>query len=99
MDTCIKLKVRKVQTRFMNGNIDVEGYIFDLLSNEYGMGVVCSSEFKADEGIYSDGFIYAIERGLIPTIELHPTTKYVFNGLTEYHHVIINDECYNVFFK
>ena len=96
----MKLNVRKKETRFMNGNIDIDGYILDILIEAYGQLSVLSSNFDTDNAIYSDGFIKAIEAGKIPTLELMPTNSYLYhNVLTEYHHVIINDECYNVFFK
>lgn len=94
------MRTRKVETRFMSGNIDVDGVVFDILVNEYGMSEVCSSDFDLDNAIFSDGFIKAIERGMIPTLKLHPTDSHrLFNDLKEYHHVIINNECYNVYFK
>ena len=94
------LNIRKKQTRFMNGNIDVDGIIFDILVDEYGMKEVVFSDFDTDNAIYSDNFILAIKRGAIPTLKLYPTDSYRFhNDLEEYHHVIINDECYNVYFK
>jgi len=94
------LRTRKKQTRFMNGNIDVDGVIFDILVDNYGMSEVCSSNFDAENAIYSDGFIRAVESGKIPTLELHFTDSHrFFNDLEEYHHVIINDECYNVYFN
>lgn len=84
----------------MNGNIDLDGTIFDILVEEHGMKEVCSSNFDTDNAIYSNGFISAIKDGKIPMLELHSTDSHrTFNELEEYHHVIINDECYNVYFK
>ena len=84
----------------MQGNIDCEDLIFDILVQEHGLNEVCCSEFDTDNAIYSDGFIHAIEEGKIPMLKLHPTDSHRFhNDLEEYHHVIINDECYNVYFK
>jgi len=89
------MNTRKANTRFMNGNIDFEGIIADIINNEFGYGAtfICW-----DEAIYSDNFITAIENGLIPqihTIEFaHSAKKY-----GEYHHFIYEDECYVVYFK
>jgi hypothetical protein len=96
----MKLKTRNKETRFMNGNIDIDGEILNILINEHGQKAVYSSDFDTDNAIYSDGFISAIEEGKIPMLELHSTdSQRRFNQLEEYHHVIINDECYNVYFK
>ena len=94
------LNTLKKQTRFMNGNIDVDGIIFNILVDAYGMKAVCLSDFDTDEAIYSDGFILAIKQGKTPTLELTTTGSHRFyNDLEEYHHVIIKDNCYNVYFK
>jgi hypothetical protein len=94
------MKTVKKQTRFMNGNIDVEGFVFDLLVNEYGLKAVLESNFDTDNAIYSNGFVLAIMSDKVPTLELQSTTSHRYsNELEEYHHVIINDECYNVYFK
>ena len=94
------MKIRKTQTRFMIGNIDLEGEILNVLIEEHGQKKVLMSNFDTDNAIYSDGFILAIESGKIPTLELYPTdSNRFYNELKEYHHVIINDECYNVYFK
>lgn len=96
----MKLNVRNKSTRFMQGNIDLDGVIYDVLIDTYGHKAVNSSDFDTDNAIYSDNFIYAIEEGKIPTLELFPTDSHRFhNDLNEYHHVIINDECFNVYFK
>lgn len=94
------MRTRKVQTRFMNGNIDIDNVIYDLLIDEYGHGAVYSSDFDTDNAIYSDGFIRAIENGKVPMLKLSPLdSKWFYNENEEYHHVIINNECYNVHFK
>jgi len=94
------LNTRKQETRFMNGNIDLDAVIFDILVEEHGMKAVIESNFDTDNAIYSDGFIKAIENGLVPCLELNNTDSHRFtHDFSEYHHVIINDECYNVYFK
>lgn len=94
------LNTRNKTTRFMNGNIDLDGDIFNILVDEHGMKSVLDSDFDTDNAIYSNGFIKAIETGKIPMLELHQTDSHrSYNELNEYHHVIINDECYNVYFK
>jgi hypothetical protein len=96
----MKLNTRNKKTRFMNGNIDLDGDILNILIENYGQKEVMLSDFDTDNAIYSDGFIDAIEAGKIPTLELHTTDSHRhFNELEEYHHVIINDECFNVYFK
>lgn len=96
----MKLNTIKKQTSFMNGNIDLDGDILNILINEHGQREVLLSDFDTDNAVYSDGFISAIENGKIPMLELHPTDSHRFyNELKEYHHVIINDECFNVYFK
>lgn len=83
----------------MNGNIDLDGDIYQLLIDTYGHEAVLNSKIGTeDDCIYSDGFIRAIESGLIPSLELKDTDSWRFSS-EEYHHVIINDECYNVEFK
>ena len=96
----MKINTKNTATRFMNGNIDLDGEILNILINEYGQKEVLFSDFDTDNAIYSDGFIKAVENGKTPTLKLHSTDSHrVYNELEEYHHVIINDECYNVYFK
>lgn len=92
------MTTRKVDTRFMRGNIDVDGCIFDILVDNFGMSAVCNSTISFDEAIYSDGFICAIEEGKVPTsLEVIENCKK--NTSKEYHHVIYNDECYVMYFE
>ena len=93
-----KMKTRNTTTRFMNGNIDVDGEILDILTAEFGMAAVMECEIDFSDAIYSDGFIHAIENGLIPQID---TIAKSFESKKEgeYHHVIYNDECYVIYFK
>ena len=92
------MKTRNTKTRFMNGNIDVDGEVFDILSSEFGMAAVCECEIDFDDAIYSDGFVHAIENGLVPQID---TISKSFESKKEgeYHHLIYNDECYVIYFK
>ena len=92
------MKTRTTTTRFMNGNIDVDGEIMDILTAEFGMAAVMESEIDFSDAIYSDGFVNAIESGLIPQID---TISKSFESKKEgeYHHVIYNDECYVIYFK
>lgn len=92
------MKTRNTTTRFMNGNIDVDGEILDILTAEFGMAVIMECEIDFSDAIYSDGFIHAIESGLIPQID---TISKSFESKKEgeYHHVIYNDECYVIYFK
>jgi hypothetical protein len=93
----MKINTRNKETRFMNGNIDIDGEILDILIEEYGQKDVLFSDFDTDNAIYSDGFISAIEEGLIPELELFESHKAKYDK--EYHHVIINDDCYVVYFN
>ena len=92
------MKTRNTTTRFMNGNIDVDGEIMDILTAEYGMAAVMECEIDFSDAIYSDGFVHAIENGLVPQIE---TIQKSFENKKsgEYHHVIYNDECYVIYFN
>ena len=92
------MKTRNTTTRFMNGNIDVDGEIMDILAAEYGMAAVMECEIDFSDAIYSDGFIHAIENDLTPQID---TIAKSFENKKEgeYHHVIYNDECYVIYFN
>ena len=92
------MKTRKTTTRFMNGNIDVDGEILDILTSEFGMAVIMECEVGFDDAIYSDGFVHAIESGLIPQINTI-AKSFENKKMGEYHHVIYNDECYVIYFK
>ena len=82
----------------MSGNIDLEGVIPDLLVNEFGANEVYTSGYSFDDAIYSDGFIYAVESGLIP--DFHSIQEsFLPKKDKEYHHVILNDECYIMYFN
>jgi len=91
------MKTQKKYTRFMEGNKDVDGEIIDLLYNYYGKTFFeCDIDF--DNAIYSNGFIHAIENNLIPEIDsMIPSFESKINK--EYHHLIINNECYILYFK
>lgn len=92
------MKTTKVSTRFMSGNLDVEGVIYDLLIDEYGFVAVIEHDIDFNLAIYSDNFITAIEEGLIPDLNrIEDASAPVMFG--EYHHMIFNDECYKVYFK
>lgn len=96
----MRLDVRKKQTRFMDANVDLDGAIYDMLIEDYGQKAVVLHEFWSQDVLYSNGFIAAVKAGKRPTIELHSTDSHrYFHELEEYHHVIIADECYNVYFK
>lgn len=93
------MRTLKKETRFMVGNIDVDGVIIEIMEETHGKSAVRESAFS-DDTVYSDGFISAIRAGRVPMLELHETTSSRFhNDLDEYHHVIIDGECYNVYFK
>lgn len=81
----------------MEGNKDKEGVIFDLLVSSYGMSSVCNSDIDFDEAIYSNGFINAIERGLIPILD-SVEESFKMKKECEYHHLMFNNECYIMYF-
>lgn len=90
------MKTTKVHTRFMDGNKTTE--VFDILSEHYGMNVVCNHKIDYEAAIFSNGFINAIEDGLIPILgSEHESFKQKQDK--EYHHFILNDECYVVYFS
>lgn len=92
---------KKVNTRFMEGNIDIDGIIFDIVCDSIGMQAAMNIDFDFDNAIYSNGFISAINNGLIPnfsTIKMSNSTCNNQND-TEYHHVIVGDNCYVVYFN
>ena len=86
-----------VNTIFMQGNKTDE--VFDLLADEYGMGVVCSDEIDWCEAIFSDGFILAVKYGMMPILGSHEISTTNRKNDIEFHHIIFNDECYKVYFK
>jgi len=86
----MELKTKKIQTRFMEGNIcDEMYYISDNLN------------FDFDNAIYSNGFIAAVKNGLVPDFDTLIISNKSSNNKSnqEYHHVIIGDICYIVFFN
>lgn len=91
------LNLRPAKTRFMNGNIDIDGDIFNILIDAHGQRETLLSDFDTDEAIYSDGFISAIKDDKVPELKLHES--FLPKKDKEYHHVIISDVCYFVYFN
>jgi len=91
------MKTEKINTRFMQGNKDIDCEIFDIMIDNYGHEkVLLENDINFEDAIYSNGFIHAIENGLIPTLELISSIE--SKRPQEYHHIIINDECYIMYF-
>ena len=92
------MKTRKTETRFMSGNIDLEGEVMDILLENYSREEVYSSMFFEDDIVFSDGFVSAIENGKVPQLDKIYES---FEGKIgeEYHHFVLNDKCYVVYFK
>lgn len=84
----------------MNGNVDLDGIVFDLMVEKYGLKEVLEFDFDFDNAVYSDGFINALEDGLVPEMKLHSTTANngYYANQQEYHHVCVNDECFKMYF-
>lgn len=91
------MKTRKIETRFMNGNLDVEGVIVDILVDKYGCNEAYSSVFS-DDTIYSDGFVNAIEAGKTPILGTEQEAFKRTND-NEYHHFSQDDVCYTIYFE
>lgn len=81
----------------MIGNLDVDGVIFDLLVDNFGMKEVCECGISFDDVIFSDGFINSINCGRLP-VELKVYESFLPKKDNEYHHVIINNECFVMYF-
>lgn len=72
--------------------------IVDILAENYSYGEIFSCEIDFNEAIFSSGFVHALELGLVPDLnKIEETGLRVRHG--EYHHVIYEDKCYNVYFK
>lgn len=90
---------KKKQVSFMNGNVDLDGLVNDILIETHGVKAFVESGIDFDNAIYSDGFLDAIEDGLVPTLELHKNTHKAGYIQDEYHHICINGDCYKMYFK
>lgn len=91
------MTTRKVTTRFMQGNKTEE--VFDILADEYGMGAVCCDEIDWCEAIFSNGFILAMESGMMPILGSQEISIGGRKNDVEFHHIIFNNECYKIYFK
>jgi hypothetical protein len=94
----IDISTRKVNTRFMSGNLDINNDIFYILVDKYGMGKLMNNIIDYNEAIYSDGFIRAIEDGKTPILDSEVESWKPKSG-SEYHHLIYDDICYVVYFE
>lgn len=92
------METRKIKTRFMIGNLDVNNVIMDLLVDTYGWSVLGQTKWMNDNIIYSDRFIEAINEGKTPELDLIETMGQS-KSEQEYHHCIIEDVCYHVYFN
>lgn len=87
---------RTIKTRFMKGLICSEMY--NILAYYYSNREIAHHPISFEDAIYSQGFINAVERGLIPEIyEYHEA--HLRKQDKEYHHIIDNDTCYVMYFK
>lgn len=86
---------QRVNTRFMQGVKTQE--VFEILTSIFGMAEVCRHSADFEEAIYSAGFMRAIDNERMPSsLELIPSYRPKRDG--EYHHVIVDGECYVMYF-
>lgn len=95
------MRTQKINTRFMQGNKDIDGVIFDVVCDKIGIERAMNIDFDFDNAIYSNGFINAIENGLTPDFSTIKTSNSISNNQnnTEYHHVIVGGNCCVVYFN
>ena len=93
--------MKRVETRFMRANKDEETLLFDSLVEENGMSEVCNNDFSYEDALFSVGFVDAFEDGSLPILgsEVNVEAWDKRHGGREYHHAILNDECYVIFFN
>lgn len=87
--------MKQVSTRFMEGYKGSE--MFDILAENFGMSEICSCGIDFEEAIFSRGFVNAVESGKMPILD-SLTESYKMKRNEEYHHIIIDDECYVMYF-
>ena len=92
------MKTRKIETRFMIGNLDVDGEIFSTLCENYTQSEIFNSLLGSEDVVYSDGFVRAIENGLVPCLDTICESCLPKKD-AEYHHFINNDVCYVAYFN
>jgi|JI6StandDraft_1071083.scaffolds.fasta_scaffold541844_1 hypothetical protein len=86
---------QSIATRFMRATRTAD--VFDALVDEHGMGVVCADEIAYDEALFSNGFLSAVDAGRLPILGSHrPSFESKMDQ--EYHHMIVGDECFAVYF-
>jgi hypothetical protein len=82
----------------MDGNKTTE--VFELMCEEYGMNAMCcETQFDYEEAIFSNGFIHAMENGMMPILGSEREEHERKRNNEEYHHFIHEGECYVVYFK
>lgn len=92
----MRTETTNCSTRFMNGK--KISNIIDILSEDYSMCEIFGCGIDFEEAVYSLGFVNALEEGLVPDLSrIYPSFAPVYDG--EYHHLVYNDECYEVYFK
>lgn len=90
------LNTTNYSTRFMDGNKCDD--VFDIMVDNYSMMDVCNSSIDFCEAIFSNGFIFAMENGMMPILGSEMCT-FESKHEQEYHHVIFEDKCYVMYFK
>ncbi len=71
--------------------------VFELLVDEHGMGVVCDHHIDYEAATFSDGFMSAIRRGALPILGSEEQCPATQKG-REYHHFLLNGDCYVAYF-
>jgi hypothetical protein len=96
MRNLVEIQTTTVNTRFMNANKSDD--VIDILEDHYGSSELYNGEIDFCEALFSNGFILAMENGLIPVLGTHELAHKRINGGQEYHHFIFEDKCYHIFF-
>jgi len=71
--------------------------VFEALVDEHGMGVVCSHSINYDEARFSEGFLYAVKKGMLPILGSEEPVPPSRPG-AHYHHLIIDGEVWVAYF-
>ena len=84
---------------YRNGSMNAHrtAAVFAAMEGHYGMGAMCSDSFDYEEAAFSAGFIHAVKQGRLPI--LGSEVEFHDGRAQEYHHAILGDTCYTIYFK